>query len=132
MTVDTRCKIIGAARAASLVEDARGAGRDILLLTGYFDPLLAAHAERVSELRASGRDRLLMVLVRTPEEPLMPAEARAELVAALSGVDYVVVDEERSVELLHLLKPEEVIDDEAADGQRRREFMSRVRSRNAA
>ncbi|MBX5496902.1 MAG: hypothetical protein IRZ15_16310 [Bryobacteraceae bacterium] len=130
--MDTRCKIIGAARAASLVEDARGAGRDILLLTGYFDPLLAAHAERVSELRASGQDRLLMVLVRTPEEPLMPAEARAELVAALSGVDYVVVDEERSVELLHLLKPEEVIDDEAADGKRRREFMSRVRSRNAA
>ena len=57
------------------------------MVSGYFDPLLASHARRLSQLR-SGRTPLL-VLVSTPPDPILPARARAELVASLSVVDHV-------------------------------------------
>jgi len=57
-------------------------------VTGYFDPLLAAHAERLAELKAEGRP--LIAAIADPENPILPARARAELVAGLAVVDYVV------------------------------------------
>jgi hypothetical protein len=55
---------------------------------GHFDPLLAAHARRLQELAVPGT--ILVVAVSDPPDPLLPAGARAELVAALAAVDYVV------------------------------------------
>lgn len=51
--------------------------------------MLAEHVRRLREQAAPGR--LLIVEVTNPARPLMPQRARAELVAALSLVDYVVL-----------------------------------------
>jgi hypothetical protein len=80
--VDTRTKIIPAAEAVSIAE----AGA--IVVTGYFDPLLAAHAGRLEELKRDGLP--LLIAISDPENPILPARARAELVAGLAVVDHVV------------------------------------------
>ena len=59
-----------------------------VVVRGYFDPLLSAHALR---LAACGRP--LAVIVEDPEQPLLPLAARRLLVAALACVDCVVVED---------------------------------------
>jgi glycerol-3-phosphate cytidylyltransferase-like family protein len=78
--LDTRQKIVDGA----MVPRAEG-----LFVSGYFDPLLAAHAKRLRELREGHGG--LAVIILDPERPILPARARAELVAALECVDYVVI-----------------------------------------
>ena len=58
-------------------------------VSGYFDPLLAEHVRRLRDCAQPGQ--LLVVEIANPEAPLLPQRARAELVAALSMVDYVVL-----------------------------------------
>jgi glycerol-3-phosphate cytidylyltransferase-like family protein len=64
---------------------------------GTFDPLLAAHARRLRELREPGAG--LVAVIREPERPVLRARARAELVAALDCVDYVVIGGEAALNL---------------------------------
>ena len=77
--MDTREKIITAAEAAQIA--------DAMFVSGYFDPMTAAHAARIAELKDG---RKLVVLIATPADPILSARARAELVAGLRAVDYVV------------------------------------------
>jgi hypothetical protein len=79
--MDTREKIVDAAQAASIA--ASGA----TVVSGYFDPLIASQAERLASLKTTGHK--LLVLIATPDNPILPAAARAELVAGLKAVDYV-------------------------------------------
>lgn len=58
-------------------------------MSGYFDPLLAEHVERIARAREAGL--ALVVEVTNPPRPLLEQRARAELVAALSTVDFVVL-----------------------------------------
>lgn len=58
-------------------------------ITGHFDPLLAEHAAMVHA--AAQPERLLIVEVTNPPAPLLPLRARAELVAALAEVSYVLM-----------------------------------------
>jgi len=58
-------------------------------VSGHFDPLLAEHVGRLRQAREPGS--LLVVEVTNPVRPLLSQRARAELVAALSMVDYVVL-----------------------------------------
>jgi len=81
--LDTREKIIDAARAAKI------ASTGATVVSGYFDPMLASHAERLASLKEDGRK--LLVLIATPDDAILPAAARAELVAGLRVVDYVAV-----------------------------------------
>jgi bifunctional ADP-heptose synthase (sugar kinase/adenylyltransferase) len=80
--MDTRVKIVSAAEAERIAAD--GA----TVVSGYFDPLLASHAERLSALKRAGVP--LLVAIADPENPILPARARAELVAGLAAVDRVV------------------------------------------
>lgn len=57
---------------------------------GFFDPLLAEHARRLGQLRSA--DSCLAVVIEDPAQPLLPIRARAELVAGLAAVDFVVLD----------------------------------------
>ena len=57
------------------------------MVSGYFDPLVASHAQRLAELKQDGAP--LLVLISTPQDPILPARARAELVASLGVVDHV-------------------------------------------
>lgn len=84
MFLDTRTKIV----PLHEVQD-RLNGHAVRWLSGHFDPLLAEHVCRLAEKREPGR--LLVVEVTNPARPLLAQRARAELVAALAMVDYVVL-----------------------------------------
>jgi hypothetical protein len=58
------------------------------LVEGYFDPLLAPQAAALAARKGSAP---LAVIIREPADPLLDARARAELIAALAAVDYVVI-----------------------------------------
>ncbi len=77
--MDTRTKVIS--------NDAARKVADAVIVSGYFDPITVAHAERLKSLRKVGRP--LLVLIATPANPILPAAARANLVAGLACVDYV-------------------------------------------
>jgi bifunctional ADP-heptose synthase (sugar kinase/adenylyltransferase) len=77
--LDTRTKIISNNDARSIA----GA----VVVSGYFDPLIHKHAERLAGLKTPGQP--LLVLIATPANPILSAGARAALVAGLACVDYV-------------------------------------------
>ncbi|MEZ5398109.1 MAG: hypothetical protein R2729_00485 [Bryobacteraceae bacterium] len=60
-----------------------------VFVRGYFDPLLSAHVEALRRHKTAAP---LAVLLEDPEAPLLPRQARAELLAALDLVDYVLLD----------------------------------------
>lgn len=82
--MDTRSKIISADDARKRLE-----GQSAEWISGHFDPLLADHVRLIRGRAKPGR--LLVVEVTNPSRPLLPQRARAELVAALQKVDYVVM-----------------------------------------
>ena len=92
----------------------RAAGRTIAFANGCFDLLHVGHVRYLAGAAAEG-DRLIVAVnddrsverLKGAGRPILPASDRAELVAALRGVDYVVVFADENVErLLLLLKPD--------------------------
>jgi D-glycero-beta-D-manno-heptose 1-phosphate adenylyltransferase len=92
----------------------RAAGRTIALANGCFDLLHVGHV-RYLQSAAAEADRLVVAVnddrsvaaLKGQDRPVQPAVDRAELVAALRGVDYVIVFGDPTVErLLLLLKPD--------------------------
>ncbi|MBV8841685.1 MAG: hypothetical protein JO307_02640 [Bryobacterales bacterium] len=79
--MDTRTKIVPCSEALRIA--AAGA----TVVTGYFDPMVAFHADRLQELKKPGAP--LLVVIADPANPILPTRARAELAAALRVVDYV-------------------------------------------
>jgi bifunctional ADP-heptose synthase (sugar kinase/adenylyltransferase) len=120
--VDTRTKILDAAAASRAAAEARRAGKRVKLVAGHFDPLLAAHARRLGEIAGGGA--VLFVAVGEPERPLLPAAARAELVAALGMVDYVVPGGAP-------IEADEVFREESADERLSRDFVQYVQNRKS-
>ena len=84
--MDTRAKILGADEVRVRLD-----GKQVRWISGHFDPLLADHVRQLRQAVESGK--LLVVEVTDSPKPLLPARARAELVAALSIVDYVVISD---------------------------------------
>jgi len=96
------------------VADDRGAGRTIAFANGCFDLLHVGHV-RYLRGAAAEADRLIVAVnddasverLKGPGRPAMPAGERAELVAALGVVDYVVTFADETVErLLSRIKPD--------------------------
>jgi bifunctional ADP-heptose synthase (sugar kinase/adenylyltransferase) len=86
--LDTRTKIVPLPELQERLHD-----KAARWVSGYFDPLLADHVRKLAQSREPGR--LLVVEVTNPAQPLLAQRARAELVAALAMVDYVVLGEGR-------------------------------------
>jgi glycerol-3-phosphate cytidylyltransferase-like family protein len=82
--LDTRTKIVPLHEIEERLES-----RAASWISGHFDPLLAEHIPRIEQAREPGR--LLVVKVTNPAQPLLAQRARAELVAALGLVDFVVL-----------------------------------------
>ena len=124
--MDTRQKILTPESATSAVA---GCGR-LRILTGHFDPVHAAHVRRLGELRDGS---CTLVVLTDSDQPISPQRARAEVLAGLSSVDWVVPTETATAEsVLRLFPNAEVIRDETADAERTRKLMVHVRSRQAA
>jgi rfaE bifunctional protein nucleotidyltransferase chain/domain len=92
----------------------RSAGRSISFANGCFDVLHVGHIRYLQASAAEG-DRLVVAVnddrsvagLKGAGRPILPAADRAELVAALRGVDYVVIFGDPTVErLLLLTKPD--------------------------
>jgi glycerol-3-phosphate cytidylyltransferase-like family protein len=99
----------------------------VALVTGYFDPLLDAHARRLGEIAAPGR--AVFVAIAEPPRPLLQARARAELVAALAMVDYVMLAASMPADWFAALVPDAVFREEAADERRTGDLIKHVQSR---
>ena len=98
----------------ALVAADRAAGRTIAFANGVFDLLHVGHV-RYLEAARSEADRLIVAVngdasvrrLKGPGRPVLDERARAEIVAALRGVDYVVVFDDDTVgPLLERLRPD--------------------------
>lgn len=106
-------KVLTRDALAARVRADRAAGRTHAFANGCFDLLHVGHV-RYLQAAAAEADHLIVAInddesvraLKGPARPILPSADRAELVAALRGVDYVVIFEEPTVTpLLELLQP---------------------------
>src|SRR5260370_21477209 len=107
-------KIVTRERLRELFAEHRRRAQKIVLANGCFDTLHVGHVRYLEGARGEG-DVLAVAVnsdssvcnLKGPGRPILPESARAELVAALRAVDYVVLFSEPSVEsLLEFLRPD--------------------------
>ena len=107
-------RVVSEAELVEIATAERGAGRTIAFANGCFDVLHVGHIRYLAGA-AQEADRLIVAVNNDASEralkgegrPLMDEAARAELVAAIRDVDYVVLFGERSVDrLLQTIKPD--------------------------
>jgi bifunctional ADP-heptose synthase (sugar kinase/adenylyltransferase) len=95
--MDTRSKILSVAAALKLRPP-------VALVTGYFDVLHVRDAREIARVR----HHPLLVVVLPVADEILPPRARAEMVAALRMVDYVVIANYGGLDrLVEALKPVE-------------------------
>lgn len=129
--MDTRGKILNAADALEAAQSLQRSGVDLKVTTGYFDPMLAEHVRRLARIRDGAG--ALMVVVTDPPAPILAARTRAELVAALAVVDYVVLAEGKADEdFLTSLHAVEIVRGETADERLTKDLIHHVRNRQHA
>ncbi|HYP09339.1 MAG TPA: hypothetical protein VER03_24150 [Bryobacteraceae bacterium] len=114
--MDTRTKIVPSFAAPQATT-----------VIGYFDPMHAGHVRRLQEICATAGSRI-SVIVADPREPILPTQARAELVAALDCVAF-VLPAGAYVETA-LANSGTVIDERMTDAARSRTFAQHVLSRH--
>jgi rfaE bifunctional protein nucleotidyltransferase chain/domain len=107
-------QIVSDPELVELVAADRLAGRSFAFANGCFDLLHVGHVRYLQAARAQA-DRLIVAInddasvrrLKGEGRPILPQGDRAELVAALRGVDYVVLFADATVErLLLLVKPD--------------------------
>ncbi len=97
-------KIVARDALGTLVAEWRRAGERVTLANGCFDVLHVGHVRYLRAARELGGKLLVAVngdesvrALKGEGRPVMPAEERAELLAALGDVDAVVIFPERDV-----------------------------------
>jgi rfaE bifunctional protein nucleotidyltransferase chain/domain len=97
-----------------VVAELKASGKTVVFANGCFDLLHVGHIRYLQGARQLG-DVLVVGLnsdqsvrrLKGPQRPLMPENERAEILAALACVDYIVVFQEPNVEaVLSVLKPD--------------------------
>jgi len=107
-------KIVSRERLRELLAEHKRQGRRVVLANGCFDTLHVGHIRYLEGARREGD--ILVVAVNSDSSvcalkgagrPILAEPARADLVAALRAVDYVVLFSEPNVEaLLETLRPD--------------------------
>jgi len=112
--MDTRSKILALEPLALKIREHKSRGERIVLANGCFDVLHVGHVRYLQGARREG-DVLVVAINADPSvralkgegRPILPAEARARLVAGLSAVSYVVIFDQPDVtRLLSTLRPD--------------------------
>lgn len=107
-------EILDRAALAARVRQDRARGLTIAFANGGFDLLHVGHVRYLEAARREA-DRLIVAVnddrsiqgLKGPARPVLPEADRAELVAALRAVDYVIIFPEPTVTpLLELLRPD--------------------------
>jgi rfaE bifunctional protein nucleotidyltransferase chain/domain len=110
-------KIITAEKLAARLDEARKSGKKVVFTNGCFDIL---HAGHVRYLAAAGAEGDLLVvgmnsdasvqLIKGDRRPIVDQDHRAEVLASLGCVDYVVLfDAPQPLELIQTLKPDVLV-----------------------
>jgi rfaE bifunctional protein nucleotidyltransferase chain/domain len=107
-------KVMSRDELKSAIADRKRSGKRIVFANGCFDTLHVGHVRYLEGARREG-DVLVVAVnddasvcgLKGPGRPILNENARADLVAALRAVDYVVLFHEPTVEpLLELLRPD--------------------------
>jgi rfaE bifunctional protein nucleotidyltransferase chain/domain len=107
-------EVISLQEAVIIREKLRAEGKTVVLTNGHFDILHVGHVDCLQRAKTLG-DVLIVGLnsdastrlLKGEKRPIVPQEERAQLLAALQCVDYVIIFEERTAErLLAALRPE--------------------------
>jgi rfaE bifunctional protein nucleotidyltransferase chain/domain len=107
-------EVVSQSQLIDAVARERAQSRSIVLANGCFDLMHVGHVRYLQAAAAEG-DRLVVAVnddasasaLKGPGRPVIPASDRAELVAGLRGVDYVVVFSGPTVEpLIQLISPD--------------------------
>ena len=110
-------KIIPRSEITALVESLKAQKKKIVFTNGCFELLHAGHVRYLTEARAQG-DCLIVGLnadrsvnqIKDPHRPLIPEDQRAEVLAALTCVSYVVLFEEPDpLTLIEAIKPDVLV-----------------------
>jgi D-beta-D-heptose 7-phosphate kinase/D-beta-D-heptose 1-phosphate adenosyltransferase len=113
-TRTSREKILSRAAARTAVRTAQRAGETIVFTNGCFDLLHVGHVRSLEQARSFG-DRLLVAVnrdasvrrIKGPRRPIVPERQRAEVLAALGCVDWVVLfGQETPISLIRALRPD--------------------------
>ncbi len=109
-------KIIGREDIRNIITRQREKGRKIVFTNGCFDILHAGHvrylgrAKEIGDILVVGLNADRSVSGIKPGRPVIPEDQRAEVLAALSMVDYVVIfSEETPYELIREIKPDVLV-----------------------
>jgi len=114
LNTSAQSKIVDRATLRQRAEEWRRAGERITLANGCFDLLHVGHVRYLHAAKQLG-GRLVVAInsddsvraLKGEGRPLMPAEERAEILAALADVDAVVIFRERDVRaLLREIRPD--------------------------
>jgi D-beta-D-heptose 7-phosphate kinase/D-beta-D-heptose 1-phosphate adenosyltransferase len=110
-------KLVSHSQLHHELDSLRRTGKRIAFTNGCFDLLHAGHVQYLAEARSQA-DVLVVGLnsdssvrgLKGPLRPLNPQTARAEVLAALSAVDYVAIfDEPTPLELVRLVHPDVLV-----------------------
>lgn len=107
-------KITELSRLVSLREEWRDVGRTIVWSNGCFDLLHEGHVRSLKAARDLGDIHIVginsdasIAALKGPQRPIMPASARAEILGAMSSVDFVIVFDELTPETaISVLQPD--------------------------
>lgn len=107
-------KIVERAQLTNLAETIRAAGKTLVFTNGCFDILHAGHVRYLNAARNLGGCLIVGLnsdesvrMLKGPSRPVNSQEDRAEVLAALASVDYVVIFSERTAqELVKEIKPD--------------------------
>ena len=110
-------KIISRPQIAGLMKNLKKKGRKIVFTNGCFDLLHVGHVRYLKEARGLG-DCLVIGLnsdqsmrqIKDPARPLISEDQRAEVLAALECVDYIVLfDEADPFKLIEEIRPDVLV-----------------------
>ena len=117
MQIDVLSKIVTAEKLATRLDEARTSGGKVVFTNGCFDILHAGHVRYLTAAAAEGN--LLVVglnsdasvrLIKGDQRPIMNQDHRAEVLAGLGCVDYVVLfDSPDPLTLIQTLKPDVLV-----------------------
>lgn len=110
-------KIFARKELKTEIDAAKKAGKKIIFTNGCFDIIHAGHTHYLAEAKALG-DMLIVAVnsdasvraIKGEKRPLVPEDERAQVIAALGSVDYVVIFEEPDPQaLIDLLRPDVLV-----------------------
>ena len=120
--MDTRDKIVNWSGQLALPAGAA-------CVTGCFDPLTAAHLERLEQI-ASAHPGGLTVIITDLADAILPSLARAQLVAGLRPVHRVIVAGDRLEEICAQAPSEAIYREESAEKLIRQDLIRHVHARH--